>query len=240
MAKTINEWIDTQVSEYKKKSIGWLSQYHFFRDPSRPVYFDTSYFFSPADGVIIYQKKVRPDEALVEIKGVNYTLQEALQDKSFDKESYVIGIFMTFYDVHINRIPLPGFLTYKLKEPIQSYNAPMLDMEHHLISDRLVKLSNAKYLYNNERMVNKIYTPVLKQHYYILQLADYDVDSIIPFSQKQNHYYYQNQRFSQIRYGSQVDLIIPVSKKFDFQFIQEKGMHVEAGIDPLIKIKRII
>ena len=236
MAQTINDWVASSVKDYKDKPVGWLSQYHFFRDPARPNYQDTNYFFAPADGIILYQKKVNPSEALVEIKGKNYTLQEAMQDASFEEECYVIGIFMTFYDVHINRIPLPGFLTYQTKEPIESYNAPMLDVENYLIDDRLVRLSEAKYLFTNERMVNKIFAPTLSQYYYILQLADYDVDTIIPYATKQNKYYRQNQRFSQIRYGSQVDLIVPVSKKFDFQFLQKKGMHVEAGVDPLIKI----
>jgi hypothetical protein len=45
----------------------------------------------------------------------------------------------------------------------------------------------------------------------------------------------QGRRFSQIRYGSQVDLIVPLSSRFDFTTIQETGDHVEAGVDPLIK-----
>jgi phosphatidylserine decarboxylase len=44
----------------------------------------------------------------------------------------------------------------------------------------------------------------------------------------------QGQRFSQVRYGSQVDLIVPLSPRFDFEPVQETGDHVEAGIDPVI------
>ena len=41
-----------------------------------------------------------------------------------------------------------------------------------------------------------------------------------------------------IRYGSQVDLIVPLSPKFDFETLQKTTHHVEAGLDPLIKITR--
>jgi phosphatidylserine decarboxylase len=43
-------------------------------------------------------------------------------------------------------------------------------------------------------------------------------------------------RFSQVRYGSQVDLIIPLSSKFEFTPIQQTGHHIEAGIDPLVRV----
>ena len=48
----------------------------------------------------------------------------------------------------------------------------------------------------------------------------------------------QNERFSQIRYGSQVDLIIPLDGSTGFELLLEEGNHVEAGVDPLLKIKR--
>ena len=108
MAKTLEEWLETDVKPLEDKSISWLSQFHFFRDPMRPSYSDLSYFFSPADGIIIYQKRVQPDEPIVEIKGKPYSLQDSLRDKSYKSESLVIGIFMTFFDVHVNRVPYPG------------------------------------------------------------------------------------------------------------------------------------
>src|SRR5436309_6700366 len=64
----------------------------------------------------------------------------------------------------------------------------------------------------------------------------HDVDSIMPFHLKQNRSFAQNQRFSQIRYGSQVDLVIPLAERFEFIPVQQPGVHVEAGIDPLVRI----
>jgi len=236
MAKTLKEWVNTDVKSVKDRTIKWLSQHYFFRDPLRPVYSDLSFFFSPADGIILYQKRVKPHESIVDIKGKNYSLQDSMIDYSYNEESIVVGIFMTFYDVHINRIPFSGHLSYKQLERIDSHNYPMLYVERHIIEDLMVNTKKADYLYSNQRTLNKIFAPKLKQFYYILQVADFDVDVIIPFQLKQNFPFHQNQRFSQVRYGSQVDLIIPISKLYDFEFTQEEGMHVEAGIDTLIKI----
>ena len=85
-------------------------------------------------------------------------------------------------------------------------------------------------------MVNRIFASELGQSYYVLQIADYDVDCITPFDLKQNQAAAQGERFSMIRYGSQVDLIVPLSTRFDFTPLQKPGVHVEAGLDPLIKI----
>ena len=85
-------------------------------------------------------------------------------------------------------------------------------------------------------MVNRIDSIELAQSYYVLQIADQDVDHITPFVLKQNQAVGQRQRFSQVRFGSQVDLIVPLSARFDFDTVQEIGDHVEAGIDPIIKV----
>jgi len=236
MAKSLREWLDTDVTEVRGKPMRWLSEQYFFRDPNRAVYSDASCFFPPADGIILYAKQVPPHHAIVDIKGKPYSLQAALRDESYDRESLVVGIFMTFYDVHINRIPYAGNLSYQELDTIDTYNHPMIDVEKDLLEDITPYTKHANYLFNNQRVINKIYSIDLKQHYYVLQVADYDVDSITPFKIKQNQPFSQNQRFSQIRYGSQVDLIIPLSDYFIFKPLLEAGMHVEAGVDPLVKI----
>jgi phosphatidylserine decarboxylase len=236
VAKTLREWLDADVAEVKDRSVGWLSQHHFFRDPIRPIYCEPTYFFSPADGIILYQETVAPDERIVDVKGKAYSLREAMRDDHFDQTCCVIGIFMTFYDVHINRVPYSGRLSYKLLDPIDTYNYPMLDVEKGLLEDLRVNTSTATYLHNNQRVLNRVYAPNLRQSYYILQIADYDVDSITPFELKQNQPCEQNHRFSQIRYGSQVDLIVPLSGSQDFAWTQKPGVHVEAGIDTLLKV----
>lgn len=236
MAKTLQEWLNTDVEKVRGKPMRWLSEQYFFRDPARPLYSDPAFFFAPADGVVLYAKAVQPENGIIDIKGKSYSLQTALRDNDFMRPSLVIGIFMTFYDVHINRVPYAGRLSYRELDTIDSYNYPMIDVEKDLLSELPAYEKHARYLFNNQRVVNRVFSMELQQHYYILQVADYDVDSITPFDLKQNQMFSQNQRFSQIRYGSQVDLIIPLSDRVDYHLIIEEGFHVEAGIDPLVKI----
>ena len=66
MAKSLEEWVATDVSPFRERPIAWLSQFHFFRDPTRPSYSDTSYFFSPLDGILLYQEVVGPQEAILD------------------------------------------------------------------------------------------------------------------------------------------------------------------------------
>jgi phosphatidylserine decarboxylase len=236
MAKTLQDWLDTDVRPFRDKSLTWLSQYHFFRDPIRPTYSDLSYFFAPADGIILYQREVAPDDCIVEIKGRTYSPRDAMRDPDYDAESLVIGIFMTFFDVHINRVPYPGRLSYREVDPIDTYNRPMLALEKSILQDLHVSTDSMEYLHHNQRVLNRIYATDLAQPYYLLQIADQDIDRITPFLLKQNQPVAQGQRFSQVRYGSQVDLIVPLSSWFELETVQRTGDHVEAGIDAVIKL----
>jgi phosphatidylserine decarboxylase len=238
MAKSLKEWVETDVAPVREKPLKWISEEHFFRDPCRPMFADDQYFFSPADGIIIYQEEVKPTDRIVDIKGKAYSLRSAMQDNAFDQACLVIGIFMTMYDVHVNRLPYAGLLSYKQLDAISTFNRPMLDIEHSLIDDLAIDHSKAEYLHSNQRMINRVYAPDLGQYYYVLQIADYDVDCITPFQLNQNATVGQNERFSQIRFGSQVDLIVPLSERYRWEPVQEVGTHVEAGLDPLIRIVR--
>jgi phosphatidylserine decarboxylase len=236
MAQYLEDWLDGEVEELSKLPIGELSNVFFFRDPLRPNYIDFEHFYSPADGTILYQKFIKdPTEPVVEIKGMNYTLQDVIGDKDYNVPSLVIGIFMSFYDVHINRIPYGGVLTYKPLDPIESTNKPMLAVEKDILN-AAINPNNMDYLKFNERMYNKIYVPSLDYTYHLVQIADEDVNVIAPFTNKQHDVFAQNERFSLIRWGSQVDLVLPLDERFDFELVLEDTMHLNAGLDKLVKI----
>jgi phosphatidylserine decarboxylase len=234
MAEKLEDWLNGEVAELSKLSIGELSNTFFFRDPLRPTYIDNNYFYSPADGTILYQKFVLPGEQVLEIKGIDYTLQDVMGDKDYNKPSLVIGIFMSFYDVHINRIPYSGVIKYNHLEPIESTNKPMLAVEKDILN-KVINPNNMDYLKYNERMLNTIYNSTLDYTYNIVQIADEDVNVIAPFKQ-QGDLCTQNERFSLIRWGSQVDLVLPLDKRFTFELLLKETMHINAGLDKLIKI----
>ncbi len=238
MAETLEDWLNGEVAELSKLPIGELSNTFFFRDPLRPSYIDNEHFYSPADGTILYQKMVIPGapccENIIEIKGKNYTLQDVMGDKDYNKPSLVIGIFMSFYDVHINRIPYSGIIKYNRLEPIESTNKPMLAVEKDILN-KVINPNNMDYLKYNERVLNTVYNSSLDYTYYIVQIADEDVNVIAPFKQ-QGDLCTQNERFSLIRWGSQVDLVLPIDSRFSFELLLKETMHINAGLDKLIKI----
>jgi phosphatidylserine decarboxylase len=228
------------VNQSKKlKSLGRdeIDHEEFFRDPARPNYIDSDYFYSPADGIILYQKEVTPTEKILDIKGKNFNLRELLEDKEFKPKCMVVGIFMTEFDVHINRVPYAGILKYRELEPLSTVNLPMLATQNKILKG-VVDQSAPEYIKRNQRMLNTIYSPMLNMKYYVVQIADEDINLICPFNTNQNVRYNQNVRFSMVRWGSQVDLIVPIHKDYDFEFVQKEKKHVEGGIDKLIKIIR--
>jgi phosphatidylserine decarboxylase len=236
VAKALQEWLATDVEAGRAQSVRAMAEQYFFRDPVRPQVVDSSFFFAPADGVILYQRRVQPDEALVEIKGKRYTLREALRDDALDEPCLVIGIFMTMYDVHVNRIPYAGTLSYRLLPPLHTHNRPMLALEQDLVRGGGFDGANAGFLFTNQRMLNTVRAPDLGLSYHLLQIADYEVATIQPFEIRQVRPVMQNQRFSQIRFGSQVDLILPLSARWSYETLVPDHWHVEAGLDPLVRL----
>ena len=241
MAETITEWMNSSsFKEIEKLSDEKLMRYYFFRDEKRASVIDYDFMMSPADGIILYQKEVICDEeSIIDIKGSPYTLKDAVDNRiEFKYPVMVIGIFMSAFDVHINRMPTSGILNHYDLDTIASYNRPMLELEEGLW-DKLLKKNALNYLFNNERVLNEVYVPWMNYRYWFCQIADYDVRMIVPFEDKQTRSMLQSERMGIIRWGSQVDLIVPHSDRWSFEFMQEPLMHVKAGSDPLIRIKKL-
>jgi len=238
MIKTIKEWVNSDVKKLKKKGVKEISTLHFFRDPIRPNFIDSNLIFPSTDGTIMHHKIVEdPTEPILEVKGLKYTLQDVLCDPDYNKPSIVLEIFLSFYDVHVARIPYSGFLKYKYTDPIKSYNLPMLEVEQSLLKQMVNHEAMIPYLKNNEKLIAEIYNPRLNYKYYTALIADQDVDVIAIFNTDQNEYYQTNNRFAQIRYGSQSTLILPLDERFDFEFLIEPHVHIET-VDPLFKIHK--
>jgi len=210
------------------------------RDPFRPLYIDKHYFLSPADGFVLYHREVNPDQDIIEVKGGKYTVNTLLRE-GIKERCLVIGIYMCYIDVHINRIPTHGFVAYEKMPCLKVANLSMRPIEAAIL-DKMGKVDHneMRYAFYNETMKNKIYTRYLNQHYYILQIADFEVDVIVPF-QATNSYFTQGERFSLVRLGSQVDVIVPYINKdlFFKDLIPDDGeiYHVTAGVDQLIKVE---
>ena len=185
----------------------------------------------------MYQKIVDSNKDILTVKGQDYTLSD-IMEREFKEKCLVIGIFMTSLDVHVNRIPYAGMLKFKYLTPIISTNKPMDNTEEDILSKKLAKAYQDMgiYLKYNARMVNEIYAANLDYRYYVTQIADAEVNVITHFTTEQNQWFHQNERFSFVRWGSQVELVLPLDRRYKFETIQPNYYHVEGGIDPLVRI----
>jgi phosphatidylserine decarboxylase len=238
MSMPVKEWKAEAEKEAKGMDRNTLDHVFFPRDPCRPMFTDPDLIFTPADGTIIYQKAVSGNSGKVlNVKGSSFTLGELIGDKDYDVPCMVIGIFMSAWDVHINRMPTGGTVRYRLLDPLVTRNVPMLETEKDIFKGMVGK-NTVDYMKVNERMWNRVYCPDLDYEYFMIQTADDDVDIIQPFSVDQSRYYEQNERFSYVRWGSQVDLILPKTDKFKIQLLQKEMYHVKGCEDPLVKVIR--
>lgn len=210
----------------------------FTRDPFRAVYFDKHFMLSPADGFVLYNKVVDPDQDIINVKGGDYTVNTLLREKIKEK-CLVIGIFMTCIDVHINRLPTSGFLSFERLPCLKVMNMSMRPIERQILDNLGIDYNDCKYAFYNEAYKNKIIAPYLDQYYYLLQIADFEVDVVAHFGD-QNAFFTQGERFSVVRFGSQCDLIIPLHKgkaKFKSLIPTDSVYHLKAGVDQIVKIE---
>jgi phosphatidylserine decarboxylase len=233
VSSSLDEWLD-EIKPFQEMDADFLSSVFFFRDPSRPVYKDSDFVFSPADGIIIDQGFKKPDEQIADVKGVQYTTKKLLEKEDFDQTALVVSIFMSQYDVHINRMPTNGNVFYKQVAPLQTKNLPMIFEERDILAGH-INYEHMGYPTKNGRTVNTIFNG--RYVYYLVQICDSDVNVIAPFSIKKGKWFGQNERFSVVRYGSQVTLILPLCDCFTFDLMEEPERHVRAGLDRLVYLR---
>jgi phosphatidylserine decarboxylase len=236
--KPLDEWLATDVAEFQKNSLQKASHELFFRDPPRPLRIDRGFFFAPADGVITTQGRFAPDEDLIETKGAQCTVNDILGPQhEIDGPALVINTYMSFADVHINRMPTDATLTHFPLPPLRTQNVPMLWVERGLFEHGKIEKGEMQFVKDNQRVVNKCFCTYLRYHYFMVQIADSDVNCIVHFSPLPHSPMNQCQRFGMIRWGSMVSLIMPLDPRFRFKTLCPTTSHVEAG-DPLVAVSR--
>ena len=238
MAINAKKWIKTkEVQDLLKKPITEIVTKEFFRDPLRRIYYDPTVMYAPADGVVLYAYQcLGPKDPVVEVKGVNFTTQQLINDKNYNGNSLVVGIFMTVADVHVNRMPTNGYFVEENDTPfLFTHNISMYALEQGFFKDLNYNPDNLSYLFKNERKVCCVCSNETKGDYYLVQVADKDINTIVNWGD--DNYLMQGERFGQIRWGSQVDLVIPLEdSKVEYEILIKVHDHVKAGIDPIIRI----
>lgn len=147
---------------------------NFFRDPKRTAPKENNVIVSPADGIVILIKDV-------------------LEDKFIKEDCTQISIFMSPFNVHVNRIPLDGEVAFL----------------NYVEGDYLVA-SHDKADERNER--NEIGITGEKTKVLFTQVAGYIARRIVS-ELKIGDSVKLGERFGMIKFGSRVDVIVPKNHK---------------------------
>lgn len=169
---------------------------YFFRDPERLITTNEAWLLAPADGRI------------VEVTSVN-------EDKYLKTEATKISIFMSLFDVHVNRIPYSGrveFMDYH-KGRFLDARTDEASLKNENYSIGLVTDNGGKY------MVRQIAGLVARRIVCPVTIGDHLV---------------QGQRFGMVKFGSRLEIFIP--KTTDVRVRVKHGEKVVAGLTVLAEL----
>lgn len=180
----------------------------FFRNPRRAAPAEAG-LLSPADGTVVYVRKVEPGEDVVVIKqGLRATVQDiAREDDGAAK--LVIGIFMSPFDVHYNRAPLSATIDFIRRHPAAGENAHMGPMHWRTLFNVEPRYANSVHIVQNERAVTRFVGEYRGEilPFYVVQIGARTVNGIDTYYGPGEHVE-RGTTFGMIRIGSQVDLIV--------------------------------
>ena len=162
--------------------------FYFFRDPIRAIPSD-DVVVSPADGVVTF------------IGESNCPLENNSDPNKYKK----ISIFLSIFDVHVNRMPIDAEISSINYIPGKFFNATL---------DKSSK--------ENER--NIIYAKKNNENFYIVQIAGLIARRIV-CNLNNNQEVQRGQRIGIIKFGSRVDLYIPEN----YNILVAKGQRVVGG-----------
>jgi len=190
--------------------------WRFYRDPERTPPPEEGAVVSPADGEIVYVRRSTDGKLPVATKvGRDYQLEELTKTELRSGDAYVIGIAMSFLDVHVNRSPVEGVVT----------------MTRHF-PGKFGSLRDPEMTFENERATTVIETTTGLQ-VAVVQIASRLVRQIVSYvdvGQKIG----RGERLGIIRLGSQVDLVLPATD--GLEVCVAAGDRVRAGQSVLARI----
>jgi phosphatidylserine decarboxylase len=183
--------------------------YRFYRDPQRtPPVVPDDVVISPADGEVVYVRHSEGGRLPSSTKkGRDYDLVELTKTPLKHDDAVVIGIAMSFLDVHVNRAPIAGRVRLRQHFP-----------------GRFGSLGRPEMVYENERATTVIERGDLEIA--MVQIASRLVRQIASYV-KVGEEVALGQRVGVIRLGSQVDVVLPARP--DITVNVQPGQRVRAG-----------
>ena len=182
--------------------------WRFFRDPERSFDGAPGAILSPADGVVVYVRRFERGRLPAVTKhGRSYELDELVRTPLRSDDAIVIGIALSFLDVHVNRAPIAGAVTAQRRYP-----------------GRFGSLKNPEAVFSNERA--SIVVERADFQLAVVLIASRLVRRIVSYV-REGDAVALGQRIGVIRFGSQVDLVLP--DRDDLHVMVDPGQRVRAG-----------
>jgi phosphatidylserine decarboxylase len=189
-------------------SAAMLLVQRFYRDPARTPPDRDDVVVSPADGRVIYVRRstggALPHSAKLTR---DYALEELTRTPLHIGDAVVVGIALSFLDVHVNRSPISGQIVLQRHYP-----------------GRFASLRRPEAAFENERA-----TIVLERdgvQLAVVLIASRLVRRIVTFL-REGEAVHIGERIGAIRFGSQVDVVLPRSGLLTVQV--QPGDRVVAG-----------
>ena len=180
----------------------------FWRDPERTPPSENGLVLSPADGTISHVRRVDAGSTPLASKGgKDYHLHELAGTTVLEGAVHLIGVEMTFLDVHVNRCPISGRVEW---------------LRH--FEGKFISLRKEEAPFLNARLTSVIENPSLTVG--VVQVASRlvrRVESYLNVGQAVS----AGQRLGIIRFGSLVAVILPQREDIDIQVAP--GDYVTAG-----------
>lgn len=173
--------------------LGWAAFKFTLRDPDRKAPDEKNIIVAPADGKVKYIRKIEKGTIVYsEKKRRKIPILESTKIIQFH-DGYLIGIWMSYLNVHIQRVPVSG----------------IVETQHYYGCGKFLDPKfQADYEYINERNILAIRSESLPAPIIVIQIASITVRRIISFL-KEKMQVKIGDRLGMIRFGSQVDIIIP-------------------------------
>jgi phosphatidylserine decarboxylase len=180
-------WLLTVIASFA------MLAYRFYRDPERRAPESADVIVSPADGEVIYVRPSKDGALPIASKGGRqYALEELTRTPLQSTNAIVVGISLSLMDVHVNRAPIGGRVTVQ---------------RHHTGS--FGSLRRPESAFENERATTVIERGGLEIA--VVLIASRLVRRISSYVEE-GQLVACGERIGAIRFGSQVDLVLPAEK----------------------------
>lgn len=165
--------------------------WRFYRNPPRVIPGDKNDIVSGADGRVIYIRELEANQMPVSVKKLRIAnISEITKTEILKQPCYLVGIAMTLFDVHYNRAPIDG-------EVILIQHTPGTAIGLNTPSSTITNERNTVVIRRDDGIMVGI-----------VQIAARGVSRCI-VTVKEGEIVKRGQIIGKIRWGSQLDMIIP-------------------------------